>query len=109
MYTKVHIDRVLGFFSSRRVGTPHPLTRCECVPFLFGLGGGAHSLEGEGVGAWGPGGVPIRTRVQTLLYSILGFLILCGVHIRFLILCGVQYIQYSRPSFTAVQYTRIIA
>jgi hypothetical protein len=58
-------DRVLGFFFSRMNWDPPPPSPAgECVPpFGSGGGGGAHSLAGEG------GGVPIRTRGQTLWYS----------------------------------------
>ncbi len=43
------VDRMLGFFSSVRIGTPHPLTRkCVCnmyPPFGWGWGGGVNTLR----------------------------------------------------------------
>ncbi len=54
------VDRVLGFFPVVRIGTtPHPSAVGECVPL-----GGTHLPSAEGVG------VPVRTRGQTLLYSM---------------------------------------
>ncbi len=60
------VDTELGFFSSRlnwNPPIPHLLTRSRVCPLPF-CPGGAHSPAGEGVG-----GVPIRMRGQTLLYS----------------------------------------
>jgi hypothetical protein len=58
--TQHRVDRVLGFFSSRP--NSDPLTRGRiCSPPLFPGGGDTH--------ACGIGGVPIRTRRQTLWYS----------------------------------------
>ncbi len=55
------VDRVLSFFSSRPNWDPHILTRRRVCPPLPLVGGGGSR---EGVG-----GVPIRTRGQTLWYS----------------------------------------
>ncbi len=58
------VDRVLGYFSIVRIGTPPPSLAGECVPSHFGSGG-EHIRWGERM--WG--GVPIRAMGQTLWYS----------------------------------------
>ncbi len=60
------VDRVLSFFSSRpNWDSPTPLTRIRVPvpPPRFGSGGGTFACGRGG------GGVPIRTRWQTLWYS----------------------------------------
>ncbi len=59
------VDRVLSFFSSRpNWDSPTPSHASMCVPPP--CSGGEHTRLRERVGG---GGVPIRTRGQTLLYS----------------------------------------
>ncbi len=53
------------FLKSSELGHPHPLTRRRVCPPPFVPGGSAHSLAGEGV----HGGVPMRTRGNTMRYS----------------------------------------
>jgi hypothetical protein len=61
--TTHRVDRVLGFFSSRPNGDPPtPSTAGECVPLPLIPGGNTIPRERGG-------GVPIRTRGQTLWYS----------------------------------------
>ncbi len=46
-----YIHRVLSFFSSRRNwNSPTSIAAGECAPLPLVLGGGAHSLAGEGLG-----------------------------------------------------------
>ncbi len=56
------------FLQASELGLPHPLTRRRvCTPPPFGSGGGDTLACGTG-----SGGVPIRTRGQTLWYGTLG-------------------------------------
>jgi hypothetical protein len=51
--TAHRVDRVLGFFSSRRIwDSPNPLTRRRVCPPPPGSGKGAHSLAREGLGEY---------------------------------------------------------
>jgi hypothetical protein len=45
-----HIDRVLGFFSSRPNWDPHPITRRRVCSLPLVQGGGAQLMGGKGVG-----------------------------------------------------------
>ncbi len=59
---------MLGIISNRPNwdGDPPTLSHAgECVPSIFGRGGGTHSLVGEG----GPGGANSDEGGQTLCYS----------------------------------------
>jgi hypothetical protein len=71
------VDRVLGFFSSRRnwdSPTPHPQASLSAPPPQLWLGGGTLACER---GGWG---VPFPTRGQTLytVRSTLGMYVFCG-------------------------------
>jgi hypothetical protein len=61
------------FFSSRPIWDPPPSSAGECAPNSRGT----HSLGGEGMG-----GVPIRTRGQTLLWYSSYICTLCDIILR---------------------------
>ncbi len=71
---KHRLDRVVVFFSNRPNWSPTPSPTGECVQFWF-------RWDTALAGGRGGGGIPIRTRGQTLWYPI-GISVLCGLEVR---------------------------